>query len=84
MFRNHMSTTELLQKIDLLPPEERATIENLVEILAKRHRSQAVPAAERFSQDVLDRIDERREKIFREHGLLDSAAAIREFRDGRF
>ena len=79
-----MSTTELLHKIDLLPPEERATIENLVEILAKRHRPSQSPAAERFSQEVLDRIDERREKIFREHGLLDSAAAIREFRGGRF
>ena len=79
-----MGTTELLQKIDLLPPEERATVENLVEILAKRHRPRQGPSAERFSQEVLDRIDERREKIFREHGLLDSAAALREFRDGRF
>lgn len=79
-----MSTTELLEKIDLLPPEERATIENLVDILAKRHRSHQGPSAERFPQELLDRVDERREKIFREHGLLDSAAAIREFRDGRF
>lgn len=79
-----MSTTELLQKIDLLPPEERATIESLVEILAKRHRPHQGPSVERFSQELLDRVDERREKIFRQHGLLDSAAAIREFRDGRF
>jgi len=63
MFLNHMSTTELLQKIDLLPPEERASIGNLVEIVAKRRRSHPAPTVERFSQDVLDRIDERMEKI---------------------
>lgn len=79
-----MSTTELLHKIDLLPPEERATVENLVEILARHHRSHQGSPVERFPQDLLDRVDARREKIFQEHGLLDSAATIREFRDGRF
>lgn len=79
-----MSTIELLQKIDLLPAEERATVENLVEILAKRHRLRQSPSVERFPQEVLDRVDERRERIFREHGVLDSAGALREFRDGRF
>ena len=79
-----MSTTELLHKIHRLPPEERATVENLVDMLDRHHRSPHGSSAERFPQDILDRIDARRERIFREHGLLDSAATIREFRDGRF
>lgn len=75
-----MSTTELIDRIKALSPEELAIV--------KAHINSAIATAPnartpRKEDPLLDRITARREEILRRNGPLpDSAAAIREWRDG--
>ena len=76
-----MSTKTLIEKIESLPADKKAEVEDFVEFVAARNRP-SPPAAKRFPDDLLKRIDDRRERLFREHGLFpDSTEAIRDLRD---
>lgn len=75
-----MATRNLIEKIEALPPEKVAEVEDFVAFLASRD---ARAAAKTFPDELLKRIDERRERLLRERGLFpDSAKIIRELRDG--
>jgi hypothetical protein len=73
-----VATKTLIDRIGALPPEKRAEVEKFVESLAAR--TQPVPA-EGASDELLQRIDDRRERLRRSSGLFDSVAAIRELRE---
>ncbi len=78
-----MATKNLIEKIEALPAEKRLEVEDFVDFVAERLRgrlSAARPKA--FPDELLRRIDEGRERLFREHGLFpDSTEIIRELRE---
>lgn len=77
-----MPTKTLSEKIEALPPEKRAEVEHLVDALAAQGDSPDKKTPKAPSDDLLRRIHERRERLFREHGLFsDSTAIIRELRE---
>jgi hypothetical protein len=73
-----MATRTLAEKIEALPPEKKAEVEDFVEFLAgRKERTPKTP-----SDDLLLRIDDLRERLRREHGLFsDSTAIVRELRE---
>lgn len=76
-----MTKEALLAKIESLPPEKRAEVEDFVEFLAgqpSRDKGQPVGV---LQDQFLREIDERRERLRREFGLFDSVAVIRELRE---
>ena len=79
-----MTTKTLIDKIEALPPEKKAEVEDFVEFLARRG---GVPAStdsgtvKAFSDDLLERIRRRRERLFLEHGDLDTLSILRDLRD---
>jgi hypothetical protein len=75
-----MTPRTLIDKIESLPPDKRAEVEDFVDFLAARART-SEPSPKRFPDELLRRIDERRERLFREHGLFDTLPFIREFRE---
>ena len=76
-----VSTKTLVEKIEALPADKRAEVEDFVEFVAARSRP-SEPAPKRFADELLKRIDDRRERLFREHGLFpDSTEIIRELRE---
>lgn len=76
-----MSTKTLVDKIESLPPDKKAEVEDFVDLVAARARA-SESAPKRFPDDLLRRIDERRERLLREHGLFpDSTEVIRELRE---
>jgi hypothetical protein len=75
---SEVSTKELIEKIESLPPERRTEVEELVNRLAAARHA---PAAKRFPDELLRDIDAIREGLRREHGLLDTLPYIHEFRD---
>ncbi len=78
-----MTVAELIENIKKLPPEEQRDIEALVRTRVERRASNQAKMAPRFPQDLLKRIDARREQLAHDFGLFDSARAIQEFREGR-
>ena len=74
--RTDMASRALVEKIEALPPAKRAEVEDFVEFLADRPGGPGMP-----SQELLDRIDARREALLREHGLFDTLPLIRALRD---
>ena len=78
-----MTVAELIENIKRLPPDELRDIEALVCARVERRTRNQPKAEPRFSQDLLDRIDARRERLSHDFGLFDSARAIQEFREGR-
>ncbi|MEO8358391.1 MAG: hypothetical protein ABI672_00050 [Vicinamibacteria bacterium] len=74
-----MSTTELIERIKSLTPQQQREIESHIEQLAKG--SASTVAVKRDS--LMERMAARRERIFQRNGELpDSADMIREWRDG--
>ena len=74
-----MSTKELIEKIESLPPHKRAEIERLVDSLQTDSlQTERMP---RFSKELFDRVNERRERLRREHRLFDTVSIIRELRE---
>ena len=75
-----MTTKTLIDKIEALPPEKKAEVEDFLEFLARRG---GVPAStdsgtvKAFSDDLLERIRRRRERLFLEHGDLDTLSPAR-------
>ena len=78
-----MTVAELIENIKKLPPEEQRDIEALVRTRVERRALNQPRMAPRFPQDLLERIDARRERLAHDFGLFDSARAIQEFREGR-
>jgi hypothetical protein len=73
-----MATKSLIDRIEALPPDKKAEVADFVEFLATRGQ----PTAPRgLSDELLRRIDERRERLRRQYGLYDSVATIRELRE---
>jgi len=73
-----VATKTLIDKIEALPPEKKAEVEDFVEFLATRQQG---AGAVGLSAEFLHRIDERRERLRRKYGLYDSVATIRDLRD---
>lgn len=74
----------LVEKIEALPPEKKAEVEDFVEFLARRAGASESPhpsATKTFSDDLLERIKQRRERLFREHGGFDTLTILRELRE---
>ena len=78
-----MTVAELIESIKKLPPEEQRDIEAIVRMRIERGSSGQSAATPRFTQDLLDGIAARRERLGRDFGPFDSARAIKEFRKGR-
>ncbi len=78
-----MGTKDLLVKIEALPAEKRAQLENIVDSLTAQTRSSAPspPKPPVFPPGLIDRINARRQALLKEHGLFNSLPLIREFRD---
>ena len=75
-----MTKEALLEKIENLPPEKRAEVEDFVDFLTTRRGG--TPSREAFPRELLDAINADRERLRREHGLFpDSTQAIRELRE---
>lgn len=74
-----MASRSLTEKIEALPPEKKAEVEDFVEFLASRaahqdHVGQTGPS-------LVERLRAQREELLREHGLFDTLPLIREFRE---
>ena len=76
---NVMTPRALLGKIEELPPDKQAEVEDFVEFLSRRQASQQPQKA--FPDDLLTGINEDREELRRTHGLFDTLPLIREFRE---
>lgn len=79
-----MSAKSLFERIEALPPEKQAEVEDFVEFLARRMMpsvSTDSQAAKRFPDDLLLRIKSRRERLFREHGRFDTLTILRDLRE---
>jgi hypothetical protein len=68
-----MSTKTLIDKIEALPPTQKAEVESFVDGLV--NRPELAPGS------PLAHIRARRERLLREHGLFDSLPIIRELRE---
>ncbi len=78
------ATKSLLERIEALPPEKKAEVEDFVEFLARRTKTSEMahtPAAKTFSDDLLERINQRRERLFREHGSFDTLTILQQLRE---
>jgi hypothetical protein len=77
-----VSSRELTEKIESLPADKRAEVEEFVDSLTRHDRGnrpgEPQPA---HSGDLFDRISERRERLQREHGMFDTLPLIQELRD---
>jgi uncharacterized membrane-anchored protein len=79
-----VSAKSLSERIEALPPEKQAEVEDFVEFLTRRMipsvsaRSQGT---KRFPDDLLLRIKSRRERLFKEHGRFDTLTILRDLRE---
>ena len=79
-----MSTKTLVDKIEALPPEKKAEVEEFVELLASRSLVATRPpsgATKTFPDELLERIARRRERLFREHGYFDTLPILRDLKE---
>lgn len=78
-----MTKEALLEKIEALPPEKKAEVEDFVDFVSERvRRNRPEPKEKAFPDELLKRIDDRRERLLREHGLFsDSTEIVRELRE---
>jgi hypothetical protein len=67
----------LIEKIEALPAEKKAEVEDFVEFL----RSRAVHNDAKGGESLVERLRAQRAELLREHGLFDSLPHIREFRE---
>jgi hypothetical protein len=79
-----MATRTLTEKIEALPPEKKAEVEDFVEFLARRAGEPAGTGAsttKTFPDEILERIGRRRERLFQEHGYFDTLPILRDLRE---
>ena len=72
-------TRTLIEKIEALPPEKKAEVEDFVESLESRPTQQ--PETGPASDQLLERVRARRERLLEEHGLVDSSAILQQLRE---
>jgi hypothetical protein len=75
-----VTTKTLIGKIDALPPEKKAEVEDFVEFLRKRSASDGAIRTG-FPDELLRAINEDRDALRRTQGLFDTLPLIQEFRD---
>ena len=75
-----MATRNLIEKIEALPPEKRAEVEDFVDFVARRRRERPASAGV-FPRELLDKINADREALFRRHGNIDTDTILRELRE---
>lgn len=76
-----MKRQTLIEKIESLPPEKRAEVENIVERLASSPEPEPQAHPTDTTRALVARIRARREQILKERGLFDLLPIIREFRE---
>ena len=72
-----MSTKALVDKIESLPPDKKAEVEDLVDHLVAVDREDAASSR----AELIARIETRRERLLKERGLFDTLPLIHEFRE---
>jgi hypothetical protein len=79
-----MSTRSLIDKIEALPPEKKAEVEDFVEFLTTRaggSESTGTLSSKTFPDDLLERIRRGRERLFEKHGDFDTLPELRDLRE---
>lgn len=76
-----MTKEALIEKIESLPPEKRAQVEEIVERLASSSQPEPKAHTSDARKTLIVRIRARREQILKERGLFDFLPLIREFRE---
>lgn len=79
-----MASRSLIDKIEALPPEKKAEVEDFVEFLTRRRGPSGrpeTPPVKRFPDEILERMRERRERLFKEHGYFDTLPILRDLRE---
>ena len=78
-----MGSHSLIEKIEALPEDKKAEVEDFVDSLRARDDASGDSARKRgrIAPELLRRINERREALRREHGTFDMLPLIREFRE---
>ncbi len=74
-----MASKSLIAKIEELPAEKKAEVEEFVDFL--RSRPDHADAARRGGENLVEKLRAQRAELLREHGLFDSLSHIREFRE---
>ena len=75
--REPLMVKTLTEKIESLPPDKRARVEDLVDRLTGERDGEPPHRPDH----VMERIRAQRERLLREHGLFDSAEILRELRE---
>lgn len=77
-----MTKEALIEKIENLGPEKRAEVERFVEGLGRNEKvEEPKPARDLPADTLIERVRARRERLFREHGLVDTSDILREIRE---
>jgi hypothetical protein len=77
-----MATKSLIEKIEALPPDKKAEVEDFVEFLARRGTAERDAQSEgRFPDELLRAINADRAALFREQGPIDTDPVLRELRE---
>lgn len=76
-----MASKALIEKIEALPAEKKAQVEDFVEFLARRSEVRPPSGAPRFPKELLDRITAEREALYREQGPIDTDPILRDLRE---
>jgi hypothetical protein len=77
-----MATRNLIEKIEALPPEKVAEVEDFVDFLTRARRSGLnAPGSPTTWDERRRRIEGKAEELRRGYGVFDSVSVIRELRD---
>ena len=78
-----MTAKTLVEKIEALPPERKAEVEDFVDSLARHGDVSAHTGtpSKRFPDEILERMRRRRERLFQEHGYVDTLSILRDLRE---
>ncbi len=76
-----MSAKTLIDKIEALPPDKKAEVEDFVEFLARRDSRGADSAGSAFPEGLLAQINTDREALLAEHGLIETHEILRTLRE---
>lgn len=77
-----MSKAELVERIEALSPDQLAALESYLKTLSSTNADTESPADAR-AERVLGTFDRIRERIRREHGVVDVSSSVRDQREAR-
>jgi hypothetical protein len=75
-----MTPRALAARIEELPPDARAEVEDFIDFVAAR-AARNTTASDESGTSLVDRLRARRERLLRQHGLYDTLPIIRELRE---